>query len=76
MQQRETSRCVPLRCHCVSCPHPPPSQVTIFRASLDFLSGVLETRQSSLALLGNLTYSLLPELTVNLNEAAADSVNQ
>lgn len=40
------------------------------------MSGVLETRQSSLALLGNLTYSLLPELTVNLNEAAADSVNQ
>jgi hypothetical protein len=51
-------------------------QVTQFTASLKFMAGVIESSQSSLASLGAFTYGLLPEITANLNDAAADSVNR
>lgn len=51
-------------------------QVAFFMESMSFLSQVIQSGVSASASLKAFTYGLLSKVTANLNEGAADSVNQ
>ncbi len=51
------------------------AQFLLLNASIMFSNSVLASGASTLAALGDFTYSLLPWITANLMDAAADNVN-
>lgn len=51
-------------------------QMSIFNACIAFMSAAIESGTCSYPSLANFTHSLLPQIVANLNEAAADSINQ